>query len=95
MDAGEIKKKYGDKLSLWGTVDNQFVLPQGTPDEVEEEVKLRIQQCASRGWIPDHTHASGPTADEAGKHGSLLRRREEIRKLSDHQLTEGHHESSH
>ncbi len=48
-DPAEVKAVYGDRLSFWGGIDTQSVLPNGTPDEVREEVKLRIRQFASGG----------------------------------------------
>jgi len=49
MDTKELKKKYGDSMSFWGGIDTQRVLPQGTPKEVEEEVKKRIDDLAPGG----------------------------------------------
>lgn len=51
MDPEIIKKKYGNQLVMWGTVDNQYVMPFGTPDDVEEEVKLRLRTCAKGGGL--------------------------------------------
>ena len=43
MDPRQLKNNYGDKLVFWGGgVDTQRVLPFGTPDEVREQVKERI-----------------------------------------------------
>ena len=36
-------------MSFWGGIDTQRVLPQGTPKEVEEEVKKRIDDLAPGG----------------------------------------------
>jgi uroporphyrinogen decarboxylase len=56
-----VKEKYGDRLTLWGTVDNQHVMPLGTPDDVEQEVKLRIRQCAAGGgFLISPTHRIQP-----------------------------------
>jgi len=49
MNPGEIKKRYGKKLALWGTLDEQRILPFGTPDEVRAEVKRLIKDCAPGG----------------------------------------------
>ena len=44
MDPVMLKEKYGDKLVFWGGgVDTQRVLPFGTPDEVKEDVKRRLE----------------------------------------------------
>ena len=43
MDPRKLKKNYGDKLVFWGGgVDTQQVLPFGTPAQVREQVKERI-----------------------------------------------------
>lgn len=44
MDPAELKAEFGDKITFWGGgVDTQTVLPYGTPDEVEAQVKERIE----------------------------------------------------
>jgi len=43
MDAGTLKKKYGEKLVFWGGgVDTQRILPFGGPDEVRACVRERM-----------------------------------------------------
>ncbi len=50
MDARTLKKNYGDKLTFWGGgVDTQKTLPFGTPAEVREQVKERIETFAPGG----------------------------------------------
>ena len=50
MDARTLKKNYGDKLTFWGGgVDTQKTLPFGTPAEVREQVKERIEIFAPGG----------------------------------------------
>jgi uroporphyrinogen decarboxylase len=49
MDLGELKKTYGEKLAFFGGVDMQNVLPFGSVEEVEEEVRLRIRQAGEGG----------------------------------------------
>jgi uroporphyrinogen decarboxylase len=44
-----VKKEYGHKLCLIGNIDLAYTLTRGTPQEVEEEVKLRIKQLAPGG----------------------------------------------
>jgi uroporphyrinogen decarboxylase len=48
-DPAGVKATYGDRLSFWGGIDTQWVLPQGTPEQVREEVKLRIGQFGRGG----------------------------------------------
>jgi uroporphyrinogen decarboxylase len=48
-DLSAIKKRYGNKLSFWGSVDVQHALPFGSAREVVDEVRLRIEQLAAHG----------------------------------------------
>lgn len=49
MDTKKLKKEFGDRLTFWGGIDTQRVLPYGTPSDVEEEVKKRITDLAPGG----------------------------------------------
>lgn len=50
MDARRLKQDYGDKLVFWGGgVDTQKTLPFGTPEQVREEVKERIEIFGAGG----------------------------------------------
>ena len=60
-DPSGVKVKYGDRLTFWGGIDTQKVLPKGTPQEVREEVKLRIRQFgAGGGFIAAAVHNMQP-----------------------------------
>jgi uroporphyrinogen decarboxylase len=48
-DPAKVKADFGDRLTFWGGIDTQSVLPFGTPKQVQEEVKLRIEQFAAGG----------------------------------------------
>ena len=61
MDPAKIKRKYGDFLSFWGTVDVQWTLPFGTPVDVEREIKERLRTVApGGGFILCSAHAVQP-----------------------------------
>jgi uroporphyrinogen decarboxylase len=45
----ELKARWGDRLSFCGAIDTQKVLPQGTPEEVREEVRRVIGILAPGG----------------------------------------------
>mgnify|MGYP001811836835 FL=1 len=50
MDSRALKQAYGEDIVFWGGgVDTQKVLPFGTPDEVRDEVKRRIDDFAPGG----------------------------------------------
>lgn len=50
MDTGELKREFGKDLTFWGGgVDTQKTLSQGTPLEVREDVRRRIEDLAPGG----------------------------------------------
>ncbi|MBI2925001.1 MAG: hypothetical protein HYY24_04760 [Verrucomicrobia bacterium] len=50
MDTKELKREFGKDLTFYGGgVDTQRVLPRGTPQEVRDEVKRRIDDLAPGG----------------------------------------------
>ncbi len=50
MDTAELKKQFGKELTFYGGgVDTQQVLPRGTPQQVRDEVKRRIDDLAPGG----------------------------------------------
>jgi uroporphyrinogen decarboxylase len=51
MDPATIKRKYGDRLSFWGTVSVQRTMPFGTPEEVRAEVRARIREVGRGGGL--------------------------------------------
>ena len=58
MDPARIKKAYGGKLCFWGTIDEQYTLPFGSPQDVANEVKLRLETVGFNGGLilaPTHS----------------------------------------
>jgi uroporphyrinogen decarboxylase len=49
MDTKRLKAEFGRDIVFWGGVDTQRVLPFGTPEQVADEVKRRIDDLASGG----------------------------------------------
>jgi uroporphyrinogen decarboxylase len=50
MNTRELKRLYGKDIAFWGGgVDTQRVLPRGTPTEVRDEVRRRIEDLAPGG----------------------------------------------
>ena len=48
-DTARLKREFGDAISFWGAIDTQEILPHGTPQEVKDEVKRRIDDLAPGG----------------------------------------------
>jgi uroporphyrinogen decarboxylase len=51
LDPVEIKRLYGNKLILHGTISCQRTLPSGKPEDVRKEVVERIEQCGYDGGL--------------------------------------------
>jgi uroporphyrinogen decarboxylase len=49
MEPTRLKEEYGDDPVFWGAIDTRRVLPFGTPDDVEDEVKRQIDALAPGG----------------------------------------------
>lgn len=51
MNPGELKKQFGKVLCFHGGIDEQQVLPKGSIEDVENEVKRRIDQMGLGGGL--------------------------------------------
>jgi uroporphyrinogen decarboxylase len=51
MDFNEIHDRFGDRLSFWGTLGTQQLLPYGTKEEVRRIALSRLEKCGRRGGI--------------------------------------------
>lgn len=51
MNPVEIKKQFGDKLCLWGTIDEQHTLPFTDPETVRKEIADRIRTIGRDGGL--------------------------------------------
>jgi uroporphyrinogen decarboxylase len=49
MEPEKLKTEFGDKISFHGGVDSQKVLPYGSPQDVEEEVKSLVKILGEDG----------------------------------------------
>lgn len=49
MDHAELKERFGDRLSFHGSISIQRTLPFGTPDDVRNEVRQRVETLAPGG----------------------------------------------
>lgn len=56
MDTRELKREFGRDITFWGGgIDTQYVLPRGTPQEVRDEVRKRIDDLAPGGGFVFNT----------------------------------------
>jgi len=51
MDPEKLKKEFGEHLCFWGSIDEQFTLPFGSPEEVRDEVLQRLQTLGKGGGL--------------------------------------------
>jgi uroporphyrinogen decarboxylase len=51
MNPEALKKQYGQTLSFWGSIDEQYTLPFGSPDEVKREVETRLRTLGKNGGL--------------------------------------------
>ena len=49
MDINRLKREYGDKICFVGNIDLDYTLPTGTVEEVEAEVRDRIEKIGKGG----------------------------------------------
>jgi uroporphyrinogen decarboxylase len=45
----ELKARFGDRLSFWGAIDQQHLLPNGSPAEIDADVRAKIEALGSGG----------------------------------------------
>ncbi|TFG68089.1 MAG: uroporphyrinogen-III decarboxylase-like protein [Anaerolineales bacterium] len=82
MDRAELKALFGEKICFHGAVDNQYVLPFGSTEEVRAEVRTCIDTLAAdgTGYIVAPCHNLQPNTpveniiamyDEAWRYGEI------------------------
>ena len=49
MEPAGLKRDFGDRLTFYGGVDTQELLPRGTPDEVEAATAALIRTMSPHG----------------------------------------------
>lgn len=45
----DLKSQFGDKMAFWGAIDQQHLLPNGTPEEIEADVAEKIRILGEGG----------------------------------------------
>ncbi|MCM8756852.1 MAG: hypothetical protein NC823_00020, partial [Candidatus Omnitrophica bacterium] len=52
MNPYSLKKKWGDKITFWGGLGSQSIIPFGTPEQIREEIRhLRQEMSQGGGYI--------------------------------------------
>jgi uroporphyrinogen decarboxylase len=51
MKFDEVYDRFGDRVSFWGTLGTQQLLPFGTKEEVKMVALSRLEKCGSKGGI--------------------------------------------
>lgn len=51
MDAARIRSRFGSRLALWGTVGTHTAFSLHSPDQIREEVKMRLDTLGRAGLI--------------------------------------------
>jgi len=51
MDPAKLKAQYGDRLAFWGTIGTQTTMPFGSPEEVRETIRQRIETVGKGGGL--------------------------------------------
>jgi len=58
MDIFEMKEKYGDKITFYGGISIQKLLPFGSPEEIKREVKKILNIIGKKGgYIASPSHS--------------------------------------
>ncbi|MBS3977703.1 MAG: hypothetical protein KGZ75_13460 [Syntrophomonadaceae bacterium] len=85
MDIVKMKEDYGHRVCLVGNIDLDYTLTRGTPEEVEEEVKQRIETIGQKGGYivssanslasyvkPENALALGQAVKKYGKYPLII-----------------------
>jgi uroporphyrinogen decarboxylase len=48
-DTRSLKARFGDKITFWGGIDTGHIMPNGSPEEVNDEVQLRLGDLSEGG----------------------------------------------
>ena len=60
MNPINLKAEHGEKLSFWGGIDTSAVLPRGTVQDVENEIRRRIRELGPTGYVLCPVHDVQP-----------------------------------
>jgi uroporphyrinogen decarboxylase len=51
MDPVALRRRYGKRVGIWGTIGTQSTFPFGSPDDVRREVRTRIETVGTDGGL--------------------------------------------
>jgi uroporphyrinogen decarboxylase len=57
MDPAAMKREHGHRLAFWGTIGTQTTMPFGSPEDVMEEIRVRMETVGCGGGLllaPSH-----------------------------------------
>jgi len=61
MDVYEISRQYQKDLALWGTISSQKTIPFGTPEDIDREIKEKVEKMGKKGgFIVSPANIMGP-----------------------------------
>ena len=61
MEARSLKEKFGDRMAFWGGIDTMTVLNHGSAEDVQREVRSKINSLApGGGYMLNPTHNVQP-----------------------------------
>ncbi len=56
-DTARLGREFGDDVTFWGAIDTQHVMPSGSPQDVKDEVRRRIDDLApGGGYVLNTSH---------------------------------------
>lgn len=55
-DLAEFHRRYGNRLALYGGLDNCFIIPEGSPDQVRDHVLDTFHTVGANGGLVFSTH---------------------------------------
>ncbi len=70
MDPAKLKKEYGKDIAFHGGIDIQQTIVSGTPQDVRDEVRSRIDTLGPNGYILGPSHVLQP--DTPGENVAAL-----------------------
>lgn len=60
-DTAVLKSRFGSRITFWGGIDTQHILPHGSVDDVTAEVRKRIRDLApGGGFVLSAVHSIQP-----------------------------------